>query len=101
MSADHLLDTRIEATWVALAMLHSEVWQIVTTWTQDVEKNVIMYSKRQTGWAYAEAAFSPRPRDPPVTTATLPLSEKSEGKSAKAVSSAMVAIMNLSGYFGW
>lgn len=31
---------------------------------------------------YADAACRPRPRDPPVTTATLPLREKSEGKSA-------------------
>lgn len=31
--------------------------------------------------SYAEAACRPRPREPPVTTATLPLREKSDGKS--------------------
>lgn len=41
---------------------------------------------------YAEAAFRPRPREPPVTTATLPLREKSEGKSLSCVSSAIVSI---------
>jgi hypothetical protein len=30
---------------------------------------------------YADAALKPRPREPPVTTATLPLREKSDGKS--------------------
>lgn len=38
------------------------------------------------GKAYAEAAWSPRPREPPVTTATLPFSEKSEGKSLSSTS---------------
>ena len=38
------------------------------------------------GRTYAEAAFRPSPRDPPVTTATLPLREKSEGKSLRAAS---------------
>ena len=35
--------------------------------------------------AYAEAAWSPRPREPPVTTATLPSREKREGKSLRSV----------------
>lgn len=30
---------------------------------------------------YADAADRPRPREPPVTTATLPFREKREGKS--------------------
>lgn len=38
------------------------------------------------GKAYAEAAWRPRPREPPVTTATLPFSEKSEGKSLSSTS---------------
>lgn len=42
--------------------------------------------------AYAEAAFRPRPRDPPVTTTTLPLREKRDGKSWSAVSSAIFAV---------
>lgn len=35
---------------------------------------------------YAEAALRPRPREPPVTTATLPFREKSEGKSTRSTS---------------
>lgn len=45
---------------------------------------------------YAEAAFRPKPREPPVTTATLPFSEKSDGKSFRAVSSAMIAVLESS-----
>jgi hypothetical protein len=37
----------------------------------------------------AEAAWRPRPRDPPVTTATFPLREKSEGKSFNCASAMM------------
>lgn len=35
---------------------------------------------------HADAAWRPRPREPPVTTATLPLSEKREGKSLRSTS---------------
>jgi hypothetical protein len=35
---------------------------------------------------YAEAAWRPRPREPPVTTAILPLREKREGKSWRVAS---------------
>ncbi len=34
---------------------------------------------------YADAAWSPKPRDPPVTTATLPSREKRVGKSLRSV----------------
>ena len=34
---------------------------------------------------YPDAAWRPRPRDPPVTTATFPEREKMEGKSFKVV----------------
>lgn len=40
--------------------------------------------------AYAEAAFRPRPREPPVTTMILPLREKRDGKSWRAVSLAIL-----------
>lgn len=35
---------------------------------------------------YPEAACSPRPREPPVTTITLPFKEKMLGKSWRSVS---------------
>ncbi len=35
---------------------------------------------------HADAALSPSPREPPVTTATLPLSEKSDLKSSSLAS---------------
>ena len=35
------------------------------------------------GETYAEAAWRPNPLEPPVTTATLPSREKSEGKSLR------------------
>lgn len=41
--------------------------------------------------AYAEAAFRPRPREPPVTTATLPLRLKRDGKSLRLTSSMMAS----------
>lgn len=44
--------------------------------------------------AYADAADRPRPREPPVTTATLPLREKSEGKSLRSAS-AMMSVVEL------
>ena len=34
---------------------------------------------------YPEAAWSPKPREPPVTTATFPSREKMEGKSFRVV----------------
>lgn len=43
---------------------------------------------RRHGEAHADAACRPRPREPPVTTATLPLREKSEGKSSRVASTA-------------
>lgn len=46
--------------------------------------------KKSGCWTYAEAALRPRPREPPVTTATLPLREKSDGKSLRVVSLAMI-----------
>lgn len=42
---------------------------------------------------YAEAAWRPRPREPPVTTTTLPLREKSEGKSCRSVSDMMMSCL--------
>jgi hypothetical protein len=42
---------------------------------------VLIRKRRQIREAYADAAESPRPREPPVTTATFPLREKREGKS--------------------
>lgn len=46
---------------------------------------------------YPEAAWSPKPREPPVTTATFPSREKMEGKSFRVVwafaSAAMVERM--------
>lgn len=46
------------------------------------------------GAPYADAAWRPRPREPPVTTAILPSSEKSEGKSLSS-DSAIVARFQL------
>jgi len=46
---------------------------------------------------YPEAACKPRPRDPPVTTTTLPLREKILGKSCSSVSYLMV---DMTGSFG-
>ena len=41
---------------------------------------------------YPDAAWSPRPRDPPVTTTTFPFKEKIDGKSLRTVSAAAILI---------
>lgn len=50
--------------------------------------------------AYAEAALRPRPREPPVTTATLPSREKSEGKSWSCASAMVDVLDGIEGIIG-
>ena len=47
---------------------------------KDVYDNAVSRNQRKE-MTYAEAALKPKPLEPPVTTATLPLTEKREGKS--------------------
>lgn len=42
--------------------------------------------RRGNGGTNPDAAWRPRPREPPVTTTTFPLREKMEGKSLSCVS---------------
>lgn len=46
------------------------------------------------GRTHAEAAWRPRPREPPVTTATLPLREKREGKSLSSTSAIVSGVLS-------
>lgn len=47
---------------------------------------VSIVPQRASAKTYPDAAWRPRPLEPPVTTATLPLREKSEEKSSRCTS---------------